>query len=352
MRAGGSARRPDRGGFVRKFVLAASSYQSGGLLVALLLLCGFFALSSPQFLTTANLTVILLQVAPVGLIAIPAAMLLLSGYIDLSVGAIAWFAAALFGVLAADAGVTTLLAAAIAIAAASGWGAANGYLTAGLGASPVVVTLAGFAAIRGLGDALTKKETRFGFGDGFGHLGNGSVGSIPMPAFIYIVLFAVGAYLWYATPLGRHLTAIGSDDAAANAVGVSTRLLPFWAYVATGAMAGLAGLIIASQLDAASPSVGVGLELQVLTAILLGGVAFDGGRGSLWGVLFGVLFVGVLSNGLVLLNVGPFYVNVAVGLALFVVAVVDVAYRRLEAIPVDPEAPTPDSSAETTEVDQ
>lgn len=318
---------------IRRLVNSAASYQSGGLAVALVLLCMFFSLASRQFLTAGNLTV-LLQVAPVGVIAIPAAMLLLAGYIDLSVGSVAWLSAAVFGVLVIDRSIPPTIAVVVALLVGGLWGSINGFLTTRLTASPIVVTLAGLAAARGIGDALTGKVTRSGFGPEFGWLGNGHVGPLPVPAFLFIVIFLVGAYLWYLSPVGRHLTATGSDPVSARAIGVSVRLLPFWAYVATGVMAALAGLFVVSQLDAATVSIGTGLDIKVLTAILLGGVSFSGGRGSLWGVLFGVLFVGILTNGLVLLNVGPYFVDVAVGAVLFFVALIDVAYRRLEKVPV------------------
>ena len=112
------------------------------------------------------------------------------------------------------------------------------------------------------------------------------------------------------------MMAIGADKAAARSLGVAVRRIPLVLYVVSGLAAAAGGLIFTSELDGASLSIGIGLELQVLTAILLGGVAFTGGRGSLWGVLFGVLFVGVLNNGLVLINVGPYYANLAVGAVL------------------------------------
>jgi len=137
----------------------------------------------------------------------------------------------------------------------------------------------------------------------------------------------------------RHLTAIGADRTAARSLGVSTKRIPCVVYVFSGLAAAAGGLILTSELDGASPSIGLGLELQVLTAVLLGGVAFAGGRGSLWGVLFGILFIGVLNNGLILLNIGPYVVNLAVGAVLIAAAGADAFYQRLEAIPVAPPEP-------------
>ena len=317
----------------RQVLSKIGAYQSGGLLVALVALGAIFTALTPDFLTTSNLTVVLLQVAIVGLVAVPGAMLLLAGFLDLSVGSVAVLAAAAFGTLAAVHGVPILPAAVVALLVGAAWGLLNGVLVGVLGFSPVVVTLGGFAAARGLAQAVTGNKTRGNFGDAFSVLGNDTVLGVPVPALIFVGAFLVGAYLWYETPLGRHLTAIGADAGAARSLGVAVRRLPCLVYVASGGAAAFGGLILTSELDGASPSIGQGLELQVLTAILLGGVAFTGGRGSLWGVLFGVLFVGVLDNGLILLNVGSYYVDIAVGFVLLVVAGVDVLYRRIERMP-------------------
>jgi ribose transport system permease protein len=318
----------------RRLLSLIGAYQSGGLLVALVALGAFFTTTSTHFLTSNNLKVVLLQVAIVGIVAIPGAMLLLSGYLDLSVGSVAVLAAAIFGEMVKVQHTSVAVGIIVALLVGAAWGTLNGFLIAYLDFSPVVVTLGGFAAARGVSDALTQDVTRSGFGDAFSKLGNGDVLGLPTPAAIFVLLFVVGAYLWYVTPLGRHLTAIGAERVAARSVGVSVKRIPFTTYVASGLAAALAGLVITSELDGASPSIGVGLELEVLTAILLGGVAFSGGRGSLWGVLFGVLFIGVLDNGLVLLNVGPYYVNIAVGAVLLLVAGIDVLYQRLERIPL------------------
>ena len=155
-----------------------------------------------------------------------------------------------------------------------------------------------------------------------------------MPAIIFLGCFMIGTFIWYEMPLGRHMMAIGADKAAARSLGVAVRKIPAVLYVFSGLAAAAGGLIFTSELDGASLSIGIGLELQVLTAILLGGVAFTGGRGSLWGVLFGVLFVGVLNDGLVLINVGPYYANLAVGVVLVLAAGADAFYQRLERMPV------------------
>ena len=182
---------------------------------------------------------------------------------------------------------------------------------------------------------ITLDATRYGFGNAFAVLGNGLVLGIPVPVVIFAGVFLVGAYCWYQTQIGRHLTAIGANTEAAQAVGVATRRLPCIIYVLSGLAAASGGLILTSQLDGASVQIGMGLELQVLTAILLGGVAFTGGRGSLWGTLAGILFIGVLDDGLTIINVGPYVADVFVGAALVVAAGFDVLYQRIERLPME-----------------
>ena len=321
-------------GRARQTASRLAAYQSGGLLVALIALGGFFTAYSSNFLTHSNLIVVLLQVSIVGLVAIPGSMLVVSGYVDLSVGSVGVLAVAIFGQMVKVDQLGVAAAIVIALAAGAGWGLMNGYLISYLDFSPIIVTLGGYAGARGVAEAITHDETRFGFGDAFGQLGNGEVLGFPVPVIIFLATFLIGTFIWYEMPVGRYMMATGADRAAARALGVGVRRIPAILYVFSGIAAAAGGLIFTSELDGASLSIGIGLELQVLTAILLGGVAFTGGRGSLWGVLFGVLFVGVLNNGLVLINVGPYYANLAVGAVLIAAASADAFYQRLERMPV------------------
>lgn len=307
--------------------------QRNGLFFAFLVLIAYFTIRDPRFLAPSNVTTVLLQVSIVGIIAIPGAMLVLSGYVDLSVGSVMVLAAVVFG-LVAQAGLPLIACVLIALAVGAGWGLLNGTVINVLGFSPIVVTLGGLAAARGIAEALSQGQTVFGFSDTFQLLGSGKLLGIPVPVWLFVIATGVGAYIWYQMPYGRYLTAIGADPLAAKALGIAVRGIPFSVYVVSGTAAALGGLILTSQLDGASLSIGTGSELVVLTAILLGGVSFTGGRGSLFGVIVGVLFIGFLQNGLILTQVGTFYQNVAIGFALFAAAGLDVLYKRLDRVVV------------------
>jgi ribose transport system permease protein len=308
--------------------------QGGGLWVALILMSLYFSWTTGSFFTQSNLLVVLEQVSVLGMVAVPGAMLLVSGNLDLSVGSVAGLAAAMFGEFDKVFGWPILLSFVGALLVGAAWGTMNGVLISYLGFSPVIVTLGGYAGAAGLAQTITSDSTRSGFGPVFNQLGNGTLAGIPVPGVIFVVVFLAGTYVWYEMRTGRHLIAIGANKEAAKALGVATRRLPCVIYILSGTAAALGGLIVTSQLDGASVQIGVGLELQVLTAILLGGVAFTGGRGSLWGTLAGILFIGVLDDGLILINVGPYVADLAVGAALVVAAALDVLYQRLERVPV------------------
>jgi ribose/xylose/arabinose/galactoside ABC-type transport system permease subunit len=311
--------------------------QRNGLFFALVILIAVFSMMSGRFLTIPNFTVILLQVAVIGIVAVPGAMLVLAGYVDLSVGSIAVLAAVVFG-QAMEWGVGLPVALLIGVGAGAAWGVFNGYLIAFLNFSPIIVTLGGLAGARGVAELFTQGFTTFGYGPVFALLGNGKLLGIPVPIWIFAVVFLVGAHIWYRTPYGRHMIAIGGARETAADLGIAIRAIPFWLYVGSGLASAVGGLIVASELDGAAVTIGTGMELEVLTAILLGGVSFTGGRGSLFGVLFGVLFIGVLANGLVQVNVSPYFERVAIGIALVLAAGLDILYQRLDRLKVPVEA--------------
>jgi ribose transport system permease protein len=315
--------------------------QRNGLFFGLVAMVLAFSVANSHFPTSANFDVILEQVAVTGLIAVPGAMLLLSGYVDLSVGSVAVLTAVAFGEFSKNYDIGILGGAILAMLVALGWGVMNGYLIAYLDFSPIVVTLGGLAGARGIAEYWSKAQTVFDFGPGFAKLGGGTFLGLDVPVWICAAAFAIGGFAWYLAPFGRYVLAIGIDRLATRSSGVDVRRPPFMLYVASAFAAGLGGLIFTSQLDAATLDIGKNLELEVLTAILLGGVSFNGGYGSLFGVLVGVLFIGVLENGLIIVNISPFIKNVAIGAALVLAAAVDVIYRKLENVQIPDVEETP-----------
>jgi ribose/xylose/arabinose/galactoside ABC-type transport system permease subunit len=316
-----------------------AAVQQSGLALALLALATYFSVSSSHFLTAGNLSVILQQVSVLAIVAIPGSMLVLAGYVDLSVGSVAGLAAIVFGDLYGHVPLTIAVAGGIAVG--SVWGIANGCLVGYLGFSPIIVTLGGYAGAQGLASLIQHGNSIFGFSASFVYLGNGAPLGIPVPILVMLAAFLLGAFAWYGTPVGRHLKAIGTDRGAAYANGIAVRRLPMLLYVFSGTSAGLGGMILTAQVNSASIDIGVGLELQVLTAILLGGVAFTGGRGSLVGVALGLLFIGILTDGLILINAGPYFTNIAVGAALVIAAGLDAMNQRIERLPGPPDVEDP-----------
>lgn len=299
------------------------------LFVGLIVMMVIFATQSSVFLTTGNLRDVAVQSSILGIVAVTSAILLLAGGVDLSIGSTLGFGAVVTGSLMSS-GWDPALASLMGVLSGAGIGALNGFLCAILGFSPIVVTLGMLTAVRGAGFFVERNPTS-GFPEGFGVLGRGDVLGVPVLVIFAAATFLLGgAFLRYVA-WGRYVYAIGVNREAAYLSGVPVRFLPFLLYTVTGLSAGLGGVLLTSRLNSAAPAtLGIGFELDVLTAVLLGGVAFGGGRGTLFGVFVGVIFLGILTNGLVLLNVFPFVQLLIKGLALVGAAGLDTFGARFE----------------------
>jgi ribose transport system permease protein len=292
----------------------------------------FFEFATGSFLGVHNLLGIATDSATLAIVAIPMALLVISGYLDLSVGSTYALGAVAAGWLAAGHDGGLVASALLALAAGLAVGAVNGGLCCGLGLSPFIVTLGTLTAVRGLAQQLAPLPLT-GFGDAFAWLGGARLAGVPSPLVLSLVVLLAGAVVLTLTPVGRHIYAIGVSREAAYLSGVKVRTVPFGLFLATGACAALAGALKASVLGAVqSGTAGLGFELAVLTAVLIGGVALTGGSGSLLGVVLGVVFLGVLQNGLTLLGVPTFWQQVAQGTALVVAAGLAYLSPRLEAL--------------------
>jgi ribose transport system permease protein len=287
--------------------------EIGVLVLVLIALCVYFSVTSPYFFASGNLISILEASAITGIIAIPGTMLLIAGQFDLSVGSATAFCGVIMASLIGDHG--ALIAVLVALAAGLLIGLFNGFLVTVVGVNALITTLGMLAVLRGLALVLAGGQT-VSF-SGFEELGmSRPFLGIPLPALLFIVFLILAVLVMRFTVFGRSLYAVGSNPIAARLTGIRSRQVLIAAFIGSGLAAALAGMILSSQLGGGSPSAASGLELSVITAIILGGASLHGGRGTILGTLVGLLVIAVLNNGLVLLGISSFYQDVARGTLL------------------------------------
>lgn len=294
-----------------------SAPELAALLIVLVALIVFFWLKSPYFMTKDNILNVLTAIAVTGIIAVPGTMLLIAGQVDLSVGSGAAFCGVMMATFAQNHAI--ILALLVAVGVGILIGLVNGVIVTVFRVNALIATLGMLAVLRG----LTEVRANGGTVTLVNFAGLGTARpflSIPVPVLILIAVVVLAALVMRYTVFGRSLYAAGSNPVAARLVGVRGKKMIVIAFVASGLGVALSGLILDSQLSAASPNAATGLELTVVTAIVLGGASLSGGRGTILGTLVGLLIIGVLNNGLTLLNVSSFYQQVASG-ALLILAV-------------------------------
>jgi len=284
-------------------------------LAIVVMVWSFLTITTPRFLSVINLTDIFRQVADVGIVATVVTLLMVSLNFDLSVGGVL----ALSGCVAAtlvNAGCAGPAAFAAATVLGGLVGAANGLLVLVVGINSVIVTLGMMYLTRGGAQLTTNGLSTYVPDPGYKFLGSGYAGAIPIPVIVLVVFVVVMQVVSQRTLLGKYARASGSNLQAARLSGVPTRLVQFALFVLAGAASGWAGVIVSSRDGGGYPTVGVGFELKVVVAAVLGGTSLFGGQGSPLGTFLGALIVGSLNNGLDLLQVSTFWQTVALGVML------------------------------------
>jgi ribose transport system permease protein len=307
-------------------------------LFALALLVLALSLLSDRFLTPENGWNILRQISVNLCLSIGMTLVILSGGIDLSVGAILGLAGALAGWLLksnfALPGTDLFLQfttcgailTGLAVGGAAGW--VNGFAITRFSLPPFVATLGMLSIARGLTMLWTGGFPITGLGDSFGRLGTGAFLGMPLPVWIMLGLTGVFIVMTRRTRFGRHLYAVGGNERAARLTGLAVGRIKIAVYTLAGALAGVAGLIVTARLDSAQPNAGLGYELDSIAAVVIGGTSLSGGRGSVAGTVLGCLIIGVLNNGLFLLNVSPFWQQVIKGVVILLAVALDKMNRR------------------------
>lgn len=302
-------------------------------LLALFILCLVISLLSDNFLTAANGINVLRQIAVNTCIATGMTLVVLTGGIDLSVGSVL----ALCGALAAGLlknglpidsidlfiGFTVLGAFLTAILLGTVIGFFNGFVITRFNVPPFVATLAMLTMARGATMLYTEGHPISNLGKGFAFLGAGSLFGIPVPVLIALVVVLLASFLVNKTTLGRYIYAIGGNETAARLSGIRIEKVKTMVYAIGATLSALGGLIVTSRLDSAQPNAGTSYELDAIAAVVIGGTSLNGGRGTVWGTVIGAVIIGVLNNGLVLLNVSPFWQQVVKGAVILLAVIID-----------------------------
>jgi ribose transport system permease protein len=314
----------------QKLIPRLMKYQS---VIALLIMCVALSILSDRFLTPENGWNVMRQISVNIVISVGMTLVILTGGIDLSVGSVLALAGAVTAVmLKFGAEITslnlyfgfTLLGALLGgtlVGALLGW--FNGFTITRFKVPPFVATLAMLTIARGLTMLLTGGFPITGFSPEMAFIGTGWFLGIPMPVWISAVVVFMAVVLTKKTRLGRHIYAVGGNETAAELSGLKIKRIKLIVYSIAGALAGIGGILVTSRLDSAQPNAGTGFELDSIAAVVIGGTSLSGGRGTILGTVQGALIIGILNNGLVLLNVSPFWQQVIKGLVILLAVVIE-----------------------------
>jgi ribose transport system permease protein len=293
------------------------------LLIVLILEIIMFSTFSDRFLAGSNFINVLRQISVTAISSVGMFMIILLGDIDLSVGAVYAFVGVLcaFAFRATDSGLVVVL---IAVALGLFIGFVKGFITAKGKIPAFVTTLAVMSVCRGLANVITK-GTPIGISNKkFTVLGAGYIFSfIPIPVVIMLIVLCLGYFISNYTRIGRYIYACGGNEQASRWSGLNTDRIRIFVFVFAGLLNSIAALILAGRLGGGLPQAGTGAEMDAITAVILGGTSLTGGKGKFWGVITGVIVIGVLSNGLTMLNVSSYWQEVVKGIIILIAVLID-----------------------------
>jgi ribose transport system permease protein len=298
-----------------------------GTVLGLVFLSGVLWALTPHFLTVSNLLNIAQQTSINAIVAAGMTFVIISGGIDLSVGSIVALSGVALGSLL-QANQPAAAAIAGAVVTGVGCGLLNGLLVSFGRLPPFIATLGMMSVARGAALVLTEGRPISGFSEGFRWIATGSIGPIPAPVIVTLLVYAIAHVVITRTTFGRYVYAIGGNEEATRLSGVAVRFHKTAIYAVSGLMSAVAAVVLTARLNSAQPIAGMMYELDAIAATVIGGTSLMGGEGSLFGTLVGALIMGVLRNGLNLLGVSSFLQQIVIGGVIVGAVLVDTMLKR------------------------
>jgi ribose/xylose/arabinose/galactoside ABC-type transport system permease subunit len=302
--------------------------QPLGVLIPLVIITTIFAVINPLVISEPNIFNILRQAAIIMVLGTGMTLVIATGGIDLSIGSIVGLAAVVAGLIldSSLSAFPVFFAIFAAISVGIACGVVNGAVINYFKVPPLIMTLGTLTTIRGITFFLMQDKIVRGFPDSFSFIGQGRIAGIPVPIIIGLTVLALGGYILSSTKTGKYMLAVGGNEEAAKRCGIKVTKYRLLAYIMSGGLAGLAGVMLASRIDSAQASLGGGLELHVVVVVIIGGTYLFGGYATMLGTLFGILLIGVIENGLLLVGVPFYWQQVVIG-TLLIAAVAVQLYR-------------------------
>jgi ribose transport system permease protein len=305
-----------------------NQFKDKAIWIVFILMFIGFALASPRFLSSSNLFTIARQVSMYGIAAVGMTFVILIAGIDLSAGSTITIVNIVCAFLMVKSGFSMTTAIICALLLAITIGVLNGFLVSTIRIPAIIATFATQTIFAGAAYLLSGGTPIYGFDERFKVIGQGYVGPVPVPVIIMICCFAIGSFILNKTYFGRYFYAVGGNEEAAKLSGIRVGRIKYLVYALAGLFSGLAGIVMLSRTNSAQPTAGIGFEFDIITCVVLGGVSVTGGLGKISNVIAGVLIIGILTNGMVLLNVSTFMQMIVKGLVLILAVGFDCIQKR------------------------
>lgn len=291
----------------------------------------FFSIVADGFFSATTLFNILRQVAVNGIAAVGMTMVILTGGIDISVGSLIGASSVACAMLMTSLNLHPVIAVIITLIFGLFIGLCNGFFIYEIRIPPMIATLASMSILRGAAYIISGGLPVYDIPQGFNVLGQGYIGSIPVPVIIMVICFVIGYFVLEHTSFGRYVYGIGSNQEASRLSGVNVRKMMYSVYGICGTLAALAGIVYLSRVNSGQPKGGEGYEMDIITAVVLGGVSTTGGEGKITRVIAGLIIMGVLMTGMTMINIPDYYQRVVKGFVLLAAISYDIVSRRRSA---------------------
>lgn len=311
------------GAALHKESKAAVLLKKYGMLLILIGLVALMTALEPNFINSNNILNIVRQMAVIGIVAIGVTFVIITSGIDLSSGSVIALTSVIVAAFAQEGTYPLIVAVLVAIAIGAGTGLFNGFLITKGNIAPFIVTLGMMTAARGLALLYSGGRPIGGLSDSFLFLGQGMIAGIPVPIIIFAIIGIFSYVLLNKTKFGKYVYAIGGNEQAAMIAGVNVTKVKILVYTLNGLLVGIAGLILTARIASGQPTAGTMYELDAIAATVIGGTSLTGGIGTIGGTIIGALIIGVMNNGLDLMNVSSYWQQILKGVIITVAVYVD-----------------------------